>query len=126
MTDHVLSARVYFADADTATNAHAHLVALMDQARAEGRVVGDRLDASWVRTHECHAHEDAGHTDRCQTIAVDVRQPSGDDGEPWQTGVDYAAGDVVTYDAAAYECLQAHTSQAGWEPDAAASLWQAV
>ena len=124
MTDHVLSARVYFADADTAQNAHDHLVALMDQARAEGRVVGGRLDVSWVRTHECHAHEDAGHTGRCQTVALDVRQPSSDDGDPWQVGVDYQAGDVVTYDDAAWTCLQDHSSQDGWEPPNAPSLWE--
>lgn len=49
---------------------------------------------------------------------------------PWQPGVTYAEGNLRTYgegDAAKlYRCVQAHTSQDGWTPDAAASLWAAA
>lgn len=41
----------------------------------------------------------------------------------WGTGVAYAIGDRVRYGALLWRCVQAHTSQGGWEPDAAASLW---
>jgi len=34
--------------------------------------------------------------------------------------------DQVTYKDNWYKCLIAHTSQAGWEPDAAPSLWELV
>lgn len=46
----------------------------------------------------------------------------------WQAGVDYIVGDEVAYpdeDGILYTCQQAHTSQTGWEPAVAASLWVA-
>jgi hypothetical protein len=58
----------------------------------------------------------------------------------WEAGVGYVVGDLVGYasDAIAetssgseqpaepthYECLQAHTSQIGWEPPNAPALWR--
>ena len=42
---------------------------------------------------------------------------------PWENSVGYTAGQLRSYKSKLYKCLQAHTSQAGWEPDAAASLW---
>lgn len=45
----------------------------------------------------------------------------------WQPGIAYAVGQLRTYgdgeNAKLYKCVQAHTSQEGWTPDAAASLW---
>ena len=42
----------------------------------------------------------------------------------WAPGVSYSVGALVTYQGPTYKCLQAHTSQVGWEPPNAASLWQ--
>lgn len=42
----------------------------------------------------------------------------------WKAGVAYKVGDVVTYQGASYQCLQAHTSQAGWTPTAVPALWK--
>ena len=45
----------------------------------------------------------------------------------WQVGTDYIAGDEVAYPdehSPLYECLQAHTSQEGWEPPMLAALWK--
>ena len=47
----------------------------------------------------------------------------------WNAGIEYAVGDVVAYqdaDATRYECLQAHTSLAGWEPPNVPALWREV
>ena len=38
----------------------------------------------------------------------------------------YAVGDRVSYEATLYKCLQAHTSQASWNPADAPSLWVRV
>lgn len=47
--------------------------------------------------------------------------------DPWSgKGVDYAEGDRREHDGALYKCLLDHTSQAGWEPPAAPSLWARV
>ena len=41
----------------------------------------------------------------------------------WQEGKEYVVGDRVLYLGILYKVLQAHTSQAGWEPDIAPSLF---
>lgn len=50
-----------------------------------------------------------------------------DEARVWAAGVDCVLGDVLAYpdkDSTRYECLQAHTSQEGWEPPDAPALWQ--
>lgn len=44
---------------------------------------------------------------------------------PWQAGVAYKVDDARSYNGTVYDCLQAHTSQAGWEPPNVAALWKA-
>lgn len=44
----------------------------------------------------------------------------------WAAGKDYTAGYKVQYGGKLWRCLQAHTSQPGWEPDVAPSLWAKV
>ena len=44
----------------------------------------------------------------------------------WKTDHAYAVGDRVQYESKLYKCLQAHTSQDDWTPDAAVSLWVEV
>jgi hypothetical protein len=41
-------------------------------------------------------------------------------------GHPYKVGDVVTYTGISYRCLQAHTSQVGWEPPIVPALWQTL
>ena len=41
----------------------------------------------------------------------------------WQAGKEYVVGDRVLYLGTLYKVLQAHTSQQGWEPDIAPSLF---
>lgn len=43
--------------------------------------------------------------------------------EKWKAGVDYAAGDRLNHNGTLYKVLQAHTSQEGWEPEIAPSLF---
>ena len=48
----------------------------------------------------------------------------------WISGVDYNVGDLRLFgegeDQKLYRCVQAHTSQEGWEPNVAVSLWSAT
>ena len=43
---------------------------------------------------------------------------------PWEIGIAYAAGQLRAYDGKLYKCVQAHTSQADWTPDATPALWK--
>ena len=45
---------------------------------------------------------------------------------PWEADTKYAAGDRRRYGGKVYKCLQAHTSQVGWEPPAVPALWVVV
>ena len=42
------------------------------------------------------------------------------------SSVSYAVGALVTYDGDEYKCLQAHTSETGWDPVDAPALWSEV
>ena len=45
----------------------------------------------------------------------------------WSAAVEYAVGDMVAYpdtNGTRYECIQAHTSLAGWEPPNVPALWK--
>lgn len=44
----------------------------------------------------------------------------------WATGMAYAVGDRVQHGGTLYKCVQAHTSQADWTPDATPALWAVV
>ena len=44
----------------------------------------------------------------------------------WASDTDYTAGYKVQRGGRLWRCLQAHTSQAGWEPENAASLWTEI
>ena len=44
----------------------------------------------------------------------------------WASDTDYTAGYKVQRGGRLWRCLQAHTSQSGWEPESAASLWTEI
>ena len=44
----------------------------------------------------------------------------------WVVGKAYAVNDRTQYNGTLYKCVQAHTSQADWMPDATPALWVVV
>ena len=44
----------------------------------------------------------------------------------WAIGKSYAVGDRVQYGGILYKCVQAHTSQADWTPDAVPALYTVI
>lgn len=44
----------------------------------------------------------------------------------WNPTATYKTGDRVRYNGKLYKCLQDHTAQADWTPEAAVSLWALV
>lgn len=55
-----------------------------------------------------------------QALSVPVLYPA------WRSGVAYVTGQRVLHNGTLYKCVQAHTSQADWTPDATHALWVAV
>ena len=46
--------------------------------------------------------------------------------DEWQVGVTYAVGRYIRYEEVLYKVITAHTSQEGWTPDSATSLFAKV
>ena len=44
----------------------------------------------------------------------------------WSEGTDYTVGYKVQYGGRLWRCIQAHTSQAGWEPENTPALWTEI
>lgn len=44
----------------------------------------------------------------------------------WASGTDYTAGYKVQWGGKLWRCLQAHTSQTGWEPENVPALWTEI
>jgi hypothetical protein len=44
----------------------------------------------------------------------------------WAAGIAYEADQRIRYEDKLYRCVQAHTSQEGWEPPAVPALWTEV
>lgn len=44
----------------------------------------------------------------------------------WTPNIAYKPGDQVIYNSVLYQCLQAHTSQVGWEPANVPALWKVI
>lgn len=49
-----------------------------------------------------------------------------DDYPAWAPNISVSVGVVYTHNGVAYGAVQAHTTQAGWEPPAAPALWKKV
>lgn len=58
--------------------------------------------------------------------AVLLEQPMAMYDEWDANGVAYTLNDIRQYNGLLYRCVQAHTSQATWTPEAAASLWTRI
>ena len=48
------------------------------------------------------------------------------DGRAWRPGLAVQVGDVFSYNASLWRCLQAHTTQSDWLPDCTPALWRKV
>lgn len=86
------------------------------------------LTAGYAYSFTVKAKDAAGNVSAASTpliVTLSSDPGSGGDGAAaWAVGKAYRVNDLVTYTGKTYKCLQAHTSLNGWEPAAAASLWQ--
>ena len=44
----------------------------------------------------------------------------------WRTGTAYSVDERIRYGSTLYRCVQSHTSQSDWTPDATPALWTVV
>lgn len=106
----------------------------------DGKVVAPTVNGlTWTDTalfagteyqYQVSATDSAGNTSALSAV-LKVKTTGGSGGgngdvEEWQNNKAYSVNDKVTYKGKTYICLQAHTSNPGWTPDAAFTLWRAV
>ena len=48
------------------------------------------------------------------------------EGRAWQAGLSAQIGDVYSHSGFLWRCIQAHTTQTGWEPEKVPALWRKV
>lgn len=93
--------------------------------------VGDvfTYKGSLWRCIQAHTTQGGWQPDKPRPSGTRWRSSPGGAVRVWEKGVAYAVGDVVAFpkeDGTRYTCIQAHTSQAGWQPPAAPALWKAL
>ena len=99
----------------------------VDSVKAEGGdafVVTRELEYNGTLYVTARAHDPSAVLSPSRTYDWRRAEPI-PDAPQWEGGISYEVGDTVTYESVAYECIQAHTSQEGWEPPNVPSLWEA-
>ena len=78
----------------------------------------------WVERHDHRQRQRHAHDrfERWRLFRIH-RTPSM---TAWQPGIAVEVGERFTFGGATWECLQAHTTQQGWEPPTTPSLWRAA
>jgi len=87
------------------------------------------LTPSTTYTFSVWSADEAGQSNAAATITVTTPSAGGlcTGVAAWNpNSVSYAVGALVTYQGNEYKCLQAHTSQAGWDPVDVPALWSKV
>lgn len=79
---------------------------------------------SYQSEHEHRREEEHRHSDQCHHNEHHEKHHGHGHGHEWDPVGTYAAGDRVEYHGRTYVCLQGHSSNPTWMPDAAHSLWQ--
>ncbi|MEK8128181.1 lytic polysaccharide monooxygenase [Paenibacillus filicis] len=80
------------------------------------------LTANTTYTFTVRAFDAAGNVSG-DSNAVSATTAAASSAQPWAAGTSYAVGALVSYNGDTYECRQAHTAIAGWEPSNVPALW---
>lgn len=108
--------------------------ALRERMAAQARTIGEQQANIEAQAQQLSGHAallGAARVAARRTVAADADAMTADElaacaplFDAWDGGgAAYAVDDIVAYDGALYRCAQAHTSQAGWTPDATRALW---
>lgn len=91
---------------------------------ADGMGLADMEEAVWALP-EFEEYVDKGEIlDNVLDILTDEQAETIPQLYPeWKAGTEYAVGKRVRYADKLYRCVQAHTSQEGWEPPVTPALW---
>jgi hypothetical protein len=99
--------------------------------RTRSRLHGNRSAGTPTPTSTPRATATATSTPRTSPTATNTPRatptatatPRSGGAAAWAPNVSYAVGALATYNGTTYRCIQAHTSQTGWEPPNTPALW---
>lgn len=105
-----------------------------DRASVRTSLLHDFVDGMTVADAEEIAKtstEFEEYVDPTQAMLDDIISQIGDDSasalfDAWETDHAYKLNDRVSYNGLVYRCVQSHTSQADWTPDAVPALWARI
>lgn len=91
---------------------------------SDGMGLADMEDATWALP-EFEEYVDKGEilNDVLDILTDEQAETMPQLYPEWQVGIEYAIGKRVRYEDKLYRCVQAHTSQEGWEPPNVPALW---
>ena len=95
---------------------------------ADGMRVEDAEETLWALP-EFEEYDDCVESmlDEVLAILTDEQAETVPDAfAAWAVGVSYKVGDRRRYGGRLYKCVQAHVSQAGWEPPSVPALWTPI
>lgn len=102
---------------------HVHMLDLDESLTFQGA-------EEWAQGQEDYReYEDPAQAalDEVLPILTDEQAETVPDAFPaWSAGIAYEVGKRVRFNGLLYKCVQAHTSQDGWTPDATPALWARI
>ncbi len=91
----------------------------------EGKVVGSQITPGTIDRPDYHQVNQEDYKAFSQLAPYESLWFQGAATYPdWESGTEYAVGDIVTHDGIMYEVIQAHTSQSDWLPPVTTSLYK--
>jgi hypothetical protein len=114
--------------AETLTDAQIQAIAAAWESWEPGvaYAVGDVVEFGGSLWEVRQAHTSQADWEPPDVLALFQRFRGAEDPDvtpEWAPATPYAVDDLVTYGGTTYRCLQAHTSQPGWEPPNVPALW---
>jgi len=107
-----------------------------DESRASVRTsilqpFTDGLTVAEAEAIAKEAEEFAEYSDPIQALIDEMVEKVGDETaallfDEWETDHAYKLNDRASYNGLVYRCVQSHTSQADWTPDAVPALWTRI
>ena len=108
-------------------NEESSVISRHDLEYKDGMTIEEAESLTWALPFFAEYIDDGDIYDKVLDILTDEQAEQVVDAfKEWYPNTTYKIGDRRRYLGVLYKCLQAHTSQVGWEPNIATSLWAKV
>ena len=122
---HIVATVESFADSEAKAGGEEPYDSFHELSYADGITFADAEAILWALPDFEEARDESRELlDEVLEILTDEQAETVPNAYPeWQAQAAYRVGDRRRYDGLLYRCVQAHTSQVGWEPPSVPALW---